>query len=446
MNVLSNIDLNKNQLLNALLQIIAGNHGTPVEGLIWYDSGGKVIKYYDGTNPVTLASGSGISPNAYDANSILKADTDNTPVALPVAADTLVGRATGVDGGAITDLTVAEVRTMLGLTDELLQDLVGAMVNGGTETGITVTYDDANARFDFVVGALNTLTAPTGDLSLNSQKITNLANGSASTDAATYGQLLSAIEGRKWKDPVRVATTAAITLASGAENGDTIDGVTLFTGDRILIKNQASAAENGIYVVAASGAPIRADDSSTVGELTDATVIVQEGTTNQGDIYTQTATLAAFGDQVWAKTGEGNTTYAADGSTLELTGNTFSIKDAGVTAAKIAAAVAGNGLTGGAGSALAVGAGTGISVAADAVSVDTSVVPRKYSANVGDGSSTTIGVTHNLGTRAVHVTVFRNSTPWDTVLCDVERPDTNTVNLKFAVAPTSAQYTVLVTG
>ena len=58
----------------------------------------------------------------------------------------------------------------------------------------------------------------------------------------------------------RVATIAAGTLASDFENGDTIDSVVLATGDRILIKDQASGVENGIYIVQATGAPVRADD------------------------------------------------------------------------------------------------------------------------------------------------------------------------------------------
>lgn len=92
--------------------------------------------------------------------------------------------------------------------------------------------------------------------------------------AATSGGVTS------WKQAVRVATTAAGTLASSFENGDTVDGVTLATGDRILIKNQASGAENGIYTVNASGAPTRATDADSGAELVGAAVVVTEGTTN----------------------------------------------------------------------------------------------------------------------------------------------------------------------
>lgn len=88
-----------------------------------------------------------------------------------------------------------------------------------------------------------------------------------------------------WKTPVRVATTATGTLASAYENGDTVDGVTLATGDRILIKNQSTGGENGIYTVNASGAPTRATDCDAAAEFIGATVFVSEGTTNADTVW-----------------------------------------------------------------------------------------------------------------------------------------------------------------
>jgi hypothetical protein len=97
-----------------------------------------------------------------------------------------------------------------------------------------------------------------------------------------YGQV-AALGGAKL--PVRVATTANGTLASAFENGDTVDGVTLATGDRILIKNQSSGAENGIYTVNASGAPTRATDADSGAELVNAAVWVSEGTANADKLF-----------------------------------------------------------------------------------------------------------------------------------------------------------------
>lgn len=106
------------------------------------------------------------------------------------------------------------------------------------------------------------------------QEIADLVTG-----FATEAYVDAAIAGLSWKQSVRAATTAAVTLASDLENGDTLDGVTLATGDRILVKNQASPTENGIYIVAASGAPTRASDANSGAELVNATVYVSEGTT-----------------------------------------------------------------------------------------------------------------------------------------------------------------------
>lgn len=112
-----------------------------------------------------------------------------------------------------------------------------------------------------------------GTLSANSD--TKLASQKA---VKTYTD--AKVAGLSWKQAVRVATTAPGTLSSSFENGDTVDGVTLATGDRILIKNQAAGAENGIYTVNASGAPTRATDADSGAELVNASMYVSEGTAN----------------------------------------------------------------------------------------------------------------------------------------------------------------------
>lgn len=109
------------------------------------------------------------------------------------------------------------------------------------------------------------------------------------TTAYVASAVAAAVAGLSWKQAVRAATTAAGTLSTSFENGDVIDGVTLVTGNRILIKNQASPAENGIYVVAVSGAPTRASDADTGIELVNATVYVSEGTTLADTQWTCTA-------------------------------------------------------------------------------------------------------------------------------------------------------------
>ncbi|VTR94089.1 Uncharacterized protein OS=Variovorax paradoxus (strain S110) GN=Vapar_2490 PE=4 SV=1 [Gemmata massiliana] len=92
-----------------------------------------------------------------------------------------------------------------------------------------------------------------------------------------------------WKESVRVATVTAGTLSTSFENGDSIDGVTLSTGNRILVKNQSSASENGIYVVNSSGAPTRATDCDSASDLLGATVVVREGSTQADTEWVCTA-------------------------------------------------------------------------------------------------------------------------------------------------------------
>jgi hypothetical protein len=101
---------------------------------------------------------------------------------------------------------------------------------------------------------------------------------------------------------VRAASTANVTLASQVENGDSFGGVTLVTGNFVLLKNQTTATENGVYIVAASGAPTRHTQFDTFSELNLAVVYVTEGT-NAKNIYYQTATLTSLSDnQVWSTT------------------------------------------------------------------------------------------------------------------------------------------------
>lgn len=132
---------------------------------------------------------------------------------------------------------------------------------------------------------LDELAVPTADVSVNSHKVTNLAAPTSANDAARKADVDAAITGVSWKAAVRAATAVAGTLASSFENGDAIDGVTLATGDRILIKNQAAPAENGLYVVAVSGAPTRATDADSAAEVLQAAVFVEEGTANADTLW-----------------------------------------------------------------------------------------------------------------------------------------------------------------
>lgn len=133
----------------------------------------------------------------------------------------------------------------------------------------------------------------TGALNMGSQLITNVLTPSTGTDGANKNYVDTAITNVTAlftsKGTARLATTANGTLATAFANGQTVDGLTLVTGDRILIKNQTAQAENGIYTVNASGAPTRAADMDTWAEVPGAWVTVQVGTTNADTVWLSTA-------------------------------------------------------------------------------------------------------------------------------------------------------------
>ena len=117
------------------------------------------------------------------------------------------------------------------------------------------------------------------------------------------------------KENVVVATTAAGTLATSFENGDTIDGVVLATGNRILIKDQSTASENGVYTVNASGAPTRATDFDTADEvILGSEFFVTEGTANGGKKFRLTAPTGTI------TLGSSNLTFTVEGSTFDISG------------------------------------------------------------------------------------------------------------------------------
>lgn len=149
------------------------------------------------------------------------------------------------------------------------------------------------------------------------------------------GRLTNATSGSStWKFPVRAATTVAGTLASGFENGDTIDGVVLATGDRVLLKNQAAGAENGIYTVNASGAPTRALDYDVAAEIVGSMCVVREGTVNADTVWllTNNGTLVIGTTAlVYAQHPNGQEMTALPAASVPLLGaDTFPVIQAGV--------------------------------------------------------------------------------------------------------------------
>jgi len=235
----------------------------------------------------------------------------------------------------------------------------------------------------------------TNTLDANGFAITNLPDAVSAQSPVTLTQLNAAVAGYSWKAPVRAATTANITL-SGAQS---IDGVSVIAGDRVLVKNQTTGSTNSIYL-AAAGAWTRATDFDTAAEALGAATFVSEGTTQ--------------GNSVWLQTTD-----------APITLNT--------TALVFTQIGAGSSYT----------AGNGVLISSGVISVDPTVTARKASATIGDGSATTITFTHNLNTQDIHVAVKEVATNAG-VITDYVANGVNTVQLTFGTAPTAGQYRVTV--
>lgn len=172
------------------------------------------------------------------------------------------------------------------------------------------------------------LSAPTADISNGGFKITNVAEPTLASDAATKNYVDSVAQGLDVKASVVAATTASITL-SGTQ---TVDGIALVAGDRVLVKNQSTASANGIYAVSA-GAWSRTSDADAWAELVSAFVFVEKGTVNgdTGWVCTVDAGGTLGSTAVTFSQFSGSGTYTA-GTGLTLTGTQFSITNTAVTA------------------------------------------------------------------------------------------------------------------
>jgi phage-related tail fiber protein len=192
---------------------------------------------------------------------------------------TFSGDASG-SGNASVTLTLSSVGTA-GTYTKVTTDAKGRVTSGTTlaATDIPTLTAAKISDFDTQVrtSRLDQMAVPTADVSLNSRKITNLADPTGAQDAATKAYVDATKQGLDVKDSVRVATTANITL-SGTQ---TVDGVSLVAGDRVLVKNQTTASANGIYVVVSGGAWTRSTDADTTAKVTSGMfTFVEVGTTN----------------------------------------------------------------------------------------------------------------------------------------------------------------------
>jgi hypothetical protein len=268
----------------------------------------------------------GNSGGTYTAATI----SQGTGITVTNASGSITIAATGA--GSVTSVTgdspIAVTNPSTGVYNVALNTVPVAKGGTGTVTG-SITGTGA---LTFTAGGSNTnvnlVPLGTGSVDVASKKVTNLSDPTVATDAATKSYVDSVAQGLDIKASVRVATTANITL-SGTQ---TIDGIVLVASDRVLVKNQTTGTQNGIYVVAA-GAWTRATDMAAGSDASGAFTFVQYGTSLADTGWVQTADPAVVGTDalVWTQF-SGAGTYSA-GNGLTLTGSTFAI-DTNITVDK----------------------------------------------------------------------------------------------------------------
>ena len=484
---LVSIDLNKNELQNAVIQNLATAPSSPYAGQIYYSTADNQLYIYNGTrwevagNAVQSGTLAGRpAAGSVDAGTIYYA-TDNY---LFYYSDGASWQQTNAFGSVTAQTSYGQSSGNGTSTNYSRTDHTHGTPALGTSTPSTISTTSGSAgsasvpsKEDHVHGfapsdfALSAFAVPTANVNWNNYKITNLATPTADSDAANKGYVDSVAQGLDIKASVQHGTVAALpaytftttgggTLTASANGALTVDGLSVSIGDRVLVKNETStaAAYNGIYDVTASGDGsnpyilTRSADANTSAEVTEGMfVFISEGNTlaDTGWVLTTNnpITLNTTGLSFSQFSGAG--TYTASNGVL-LTGNNFTfapesgkgLQTSGAGAAIKLATTSGLNLT----SDLAVGAGNGISVLTNTVAIDSSVVVSKYATAIGDGSNTSYTVTHNLNTRDVVVTIYDASSPYAEVIADVAHTTTNTVTIAFSVAPTSNQYRVVVHG
>ena len=430
---LTNVDLNQNELLNARFQVVASlpAAGNTFEGHLVYNSTTDTIHVYANgawrSLPHSFVSGGGAG--IAEALSISESN------------------------GTITlTLNVADTDSAGLLPASFWQMLTDATSDA---TGSKLVKRDAQGN-------------------------AKVATPTDSAHIATKGYVDSARQGLDVKASVRVATTAAINLATALVAGQVIDGVTLVAGDRVLVKNQTSGSENGIYVSVASGTGTRSSDANgtaDTGELTSGTfTFVEAGTVNfdSGVVVSTDGTITVGGTAItWTQFSGAGSFEAGDGLSkngtqvnVNVTANRTAITSdaidisanyvgqSSITTLGTITTGVWNGTDvavadGGTGASTSANARTnlGIITSAGTATTSTSVLARVATqpcvASAAGVSSTT--VTHLFNTLDVSVQVVEVA-GGATVIGDTLRTNADTVTVTLYGTITAGDYRIIVTG
>lgn len=189
---------------------------------------------------------------------------------------------------AVSTTTDTELGYLSGVTSAVQTQLDAKLVKANNLSDLTSA---STARTNLGLGTIATQNA--NNVSISGGTVTGLGDPSASSEAATKNYVDNLVAGLRTRVVARVASTTNVVIASGLENGDTIDGVTLVTGNRVLLKNQSTASQNGLYTVVASGTASRDTEFDTITELAGQLILVSEGSSQQDTLWLCTTDTSA---------------------------------------------------------------------------------------------------------------------------------------------------------
>jgi len=234
-------------------------------------------QYVDGSIDTAHIADSQITTAKLADNSVTSAKIVDGSI---VNAD--VNASAAIDATKIHDGTISntEFGYLNGVSSAIQTQLDAKLTASNNLSDLTTA---STARTNLGLGTIATQDA--NNVSISGGAVTGLGSPSASSDAATKNYVDQAVAGLRTRTIAECASTGNVSLSNGLEAGDSIDGVTLVAGDRVLLKDQTDATENGLYLAVSSGAASRDPEHDTIAELSGGMVVVNQGSTNDNKIF-----------------------------------------------------------------------------------------------------------------------------------------------------------------